>query len=250
MDHCCRRALFRVSQARCCAFPAAYFLDIPPMGDPEAKRDARKKLSKSVDPRVQEERRAKDRVRKAKRRGVAEMLQALPDGLADNARTSDGDYKSGICEACQGLGLKPSQQALEINSPTQGLGMDAPTSADDSLADKLRNVRRKCHTWSYADDWGSEQRWRKAFHDELRQVEELGTEETREVLATLHNHCAEGRQMICDLKNAGSMPADVCSDADLVRDLVLQTMDLYARILSETTFIEVRLLEEHNFCAE
>ncbi|KAF7979794.1 hypothetical protein HWV62_40842 [Athelia sp. TMB] len=220
------------------------------MSDPEAKLHTRKKQSKSLDPRVQEERRAKDRVRKAKsreiereqrrRRSVAEMLQALPESLVDDPCTPEGDYKGGVCQACQGLGLKlSSQQVPKINSPTQGPEADAPSSASDSLADKLRNVRQKYHTWSYADDWGSEQRWRKAFHDELRQVEELGTEETHAVLTTLRNHCAEGRQMIRKLKDAGSMPANVCSDAELVRDLVLQTMDLYALILSETTFIEL-----------
>ncbi|KAF7972008.1 hypothetical protein HWV62_19297 [Athelia sp. TMB] len=235
-------------------------------GSKEAKRRAQEKWLNNPDPNVQDERRAKDRIRKAKSRQLERQRrenpinQPLPSSQSQSGGTNCGygfgEGASRELSEHQPSGIAEPIQAAEKRMPTSaGTRREAQHGphdpvAEGGLAHKLVSIRRKYHDWSYADDWGSELRWQRAFHDELRAVEGLGGEETRLTLACLFDHCVQGRRLIRELKGASSIPANVCCDAEAVNDLFLQTMDLYTRILSETKFIEVKLLVEEESYVE
>lgn len=101
-------------------------------------------------------------------------------------------------------------------------------------------VRHKYHNWTYTHSWGPENRWTQALAGELEGAGG-GPMQVERLFESLSLHCEEGREMLQELHHAGSMSKEVRRDADVVRDIFLQSFDLLTIILSELKFIEIKV---------
>ncbi|KAF7970728.1 hypothetical protein HWV62_23180 [Athelia sp. TMB] len=240
-------------------------------GHAEAKDKAQKKWRNNPDPDIREQRKVKDRLRKAdptllttnpapcsKRDQAISTLQSLQQdqpGRASHSTESNGASRFGGLDDAGKEELSelasPIQHAKELSPPgSSATHCGAQCAAEDNLERKLSLVQRKYHEWSYADDWGSEQRWQRAFDVELEAAQAVSRVDTLSVLTYLREHCVEGRRLIRELKDFGGISEDTLHDVSLMKGLFLQTMGLYKRILAETIFIEFKLLAAQEYFAE